>query len=70
MANRPTYRITFQDDNRGANSPEIIRLRIVLKRLLRTFGFRALKVEELNEPVPHAEDAEASSPGPECEVSP
>jgi len=45
MAVKQVYRITFQDDGRGASSPEINRVRSVLKQLLRTFGFKALRVE-------------------------
>jgi hypothetical protein len=45
MADRPDYRLTIrpvQDD-----VPPAVRLRGVLKRLLRSYGFRALQVEEI-----------------------
>jgi hypothetical protein len=60
---RPIYRLDIQDDGREANAPEIIRLRIVLKRLLRQFGFRCIRVEEIaprNTPPEQEEYTDAS----------
>jgi hypothetical protein len=46
---RPVYRLDIQDDNRGASSPEINRLRSLLKRLPRSFWFKCLRIEELHQ---------------------
>ena len=45
-AKRETYRLTIEAQPH-ATVPAQVRLRSVLKRLLRTFGFRAVKVEEV-----------------------
>lgn len=47
-AKRETYRLTIEAQPH-ATVPAQVRLRSVLKRLLRTFGFRAVKVECLSE---------------------
>ncbi len=53
----PTYRLTLRA--LPAATPPTIRLRHVLKRLLRTFEFRAVSVEEVrdDEGIPITEDA-------------
>jgi hypothetical protein len=63
---RPVYRLDIQDDNRGASSPEINRLRSLLKRLLRTFGFKCLRIEELHQ----VEEMEAENATPTHEKDP
>jgi hypothetical protein len=45
MADRPLYRLTLRP--LPGDVPPAIRLRAVLKRLLRSYGFRAVRVEEV-----------------------
>jgi hypothetical protein len=47
MPDRPVFRLDIQPDAREASSPAINRLRIILKRLLRQFGYRCLRIEEI-----------------------
>jgi hypothetical protein len=45
MPNQPDYRLTLRP--LASDVPAVIRLRSVLKRLLRTYQFRAVVVEEV-----------------------
>jgi hypothetical protein len=69
MPDRPTFEITIVDTEE-TDCPPIIRLRIVLKRLLRQFGYRCTWIREIGVKSMTASDSEASSPGPESEVAP
>lgn len=50
MAEPPRYRVTVVAT--GDGPPAIIRLRHLLKAMLRAWGLRCVKVEELTDPPP------------------